>query len=393
MKRKDAFTSLLLFVGLISIQVNPVTAIEPRAPVQWYRTVIDKGPGAPTEATGGLAIGIGRNDGIKRLYCANLGNALVEYTYSGGAWSKSTAVSGRGFGNIILGPGRGGSVNWLYCTARDGLYEVSYSGGLTVAQILSASGLSGLFMGTGRNDGVMRVYTSNRSGDVYELTYSGGVWNSNLIQLGVWAEALGPGRNDGVNRIYGGGPNTEHSDYIYELTYSGTWQKTVVGQRPNLHSVKGGIWNATLAKGHNDGLWRVFYQGWQTDIQYFSYASGWTNAVVTADPQYNLGAGTDYWSPSWAIGPGRNDGYNRIYVVGETQIHDEATLGNKPDTNYVHEYWYAIGPPPSWEYNRPSWAGLGGGGCVRIGDARNSGKNRVYMADNDGSIVELSYGR
>jgi len=394
MKRKDAFTSLLLIVGLISIQVNPVTAIEPRAPTRWYRTIIDKGPGGPTETTGALAIGIGRNDNVKRLYCANSNNGLQEYSYSGGLWNKVTITTGKRYESIVIGNARGDGVNRLYCFTIWTVDEVFYSGGnWTVTTIFNGtSDICGAFFGIGRNDGVVRLYISERSGNITELRYQSGAWTiTGTISQGVWGEALGPGRNDGVNRIYGGW----EGDYIYELSYEGgAWVKRTVGQKPNSDPFINETGNVTLANGQNDGLLRVFYQGVFSDIHYFSYNGGsWSNTSVAAQPIYfKLGFKLGLWTPSWAIGPGRNDGYNRIFVAGDTAKHNP-NLGNAPDTTYLHEYWYAFGPPPSWDYNpRIGWTGLGGAACVRIGDGRNSGKQRVYTADGDGTIVEYSWG-
>jgi len=75
-------------------------------PKRWVRRVIhqpDNPPPYRNYLIGEIAIGDARNDGINRLYCANLNNDLVEYTWTGTGWVKPQFFQEQNLKVLLLG--------------------------------------------------------------------------------------------------------------------------------------------------------------------------------------------------------------------------------------------------------------------------------------------------
>jgi len=92
----------------------------------WIQVKVGTEPGVNQ-----IADGIGRNDGIDRIYCAVDFDLMAEYTLTGSSWIKtsqrktgdiSSAIVG-----VVVGPGRGDGVNRVYVTDNvGGLSEFSF---------------------------------------------------------------------------------------------------------------------------------------------------------------------------------------------------------------------------------------------------------------------------
>ncbi len=70
--------------------------------------------------------GIGRNDGINRIYCA--AEDLLEFTYNNSSWEKTAHVTMKEFiKDIVIGPGRGDGIQRIYLYQENqGTFELTY---------------------------------------------------------------------------------------------------------------------------------------------------------------------------------------------------------------------------------------------------------------------------
>lgn len=128
---------------------------------------------------GGVTIGVGRNDGINRVYWSDNNGWLTEYTWNGTSWDKVQIPPATGYDGVIIGPGRNDGVNRIYAERNDKLYEITYSGcAWTRVEIIpnppppAGRYYAGIHIGYGRNDGVNRVYVNCMDRKIYELTYN-----------------------------------------------------------------------------------------------------------------------------------------------------------------------------------------------------------------------------
>jgi len=174
---------------------------------------------------------------------------------------------------------------------------------------------------------------------------------------------IGKVRNDGTNRVY----VSERNGRITEWTYSdGNWSKTVVVQAvSNL---------ALMAIGdvHNDGTNRLYYSEFHKlgDLSEVMWTgSGWSRTTIDQDRS----------SLNLFIGPGRNDGRQRLYVGG--------VYTTSPANTYtgLWEYTWSAGV---WQKLRLHATPMEGRGAV--GNLHNDGVMRV-LANGVGSTPSFFY--
>jgi hypothetical protein len=126
-----------------------------------------------------LGAGVGRNDGIQRIYAWG-GSGLYEFSYSVGTWTNvqigSVAFAARGtdapgynLGSLVLADGRNDGKIRLYVADSTGVIEYTFSGSWTKSSAITSRPAGGLDVGNGRNDGVRRVYVTENY-DVYEYS-------------------------------------------------------------------------------------------------------------------------------------------------------------------------------------------------------------------------------
>lgn len=270
-------------------------------------------------------------------------SGVCQCNYGGGAWSCSLT---HGFPAYPGGSDLGGNVSLYGGSVFQGVrhivpgekqFRIDMDGSNIWshdADLYFAGSGIGLDIGDGRNDGVNRIYAylywSNGMGGfedaVYEISNSGGVWTGNLIDnLPSFAIGggiiVGQGRGDGINRIYylNGGPDNA----IYELTYSsGVWTRTAVTAANTANYFN-------IGKGRGDNSEHIYYTycpaGFcENQLHELTYTSdGWQKADIFSV------LGAELLIP--IIGPGRNDGINRVY----------AGSGNPPDaSNTTVEFTY-----------------------------------------------------
>ena len=229
-----------------------------------------------------------------------------------------------------------------------------------------------VYVGDGRNDGKERVYLSNFDNHIYEWSYypdSG--WICSDIGEGVpdhhgmIGVTVGQGRNDGINRVYGGHAN----GWLYEFTYSGgQWLKDSL--RPINSSVYFGV---EVGDGRNDGAKRVYgFGGSAIQGREFSWDnSGDTWTMKTASQPHYV------WF--FDIGDGRNDGIKRIYGT-----HYQGRLNTSEPSLLLENTWNGSNFAENQMLARSSV-------ITRVGQGRNDGINRVYVAATGDHVYEYTY--
>lgn len=181
----------------------------------------------------GIAVGAGRNGDPKvRLYVASLTGIIAgtyEVDFSGGSWSitQMGGLNEEVF-DVEMGIGRNDGVMRVYPALNNSaglVREFTWSGNSWVATLvdsgLSQSRFIHAYVLPGRNDGVKRIYTSSSNGRAYELSWGGSSWTT--YELGGGPEYMyglhfGPGRGDGLYRVYGASRGSLNQ--VYEFSWS-----------------------------------------------------------------------------------------------------------------------------------------------------------------------------
>jgi hypothetical protein len=371
-------------------------------PKRWVRRVIhqpDNPPPYTNYVPGEIAIGDARNDGINRLYCANLNNDLVEYTWTGTEWIKTTIFSGTKFNCIVIGKARAtDNLNRIYCyrLKTRKLYEISYENGnwtmqeIPLPMIPSGHFVTSIIIGDGRNDGVNRLYISSSQSKSYEFKYDGNGWVlesivSNHIAIG----ALGDGRSDGINRFYG----VTDVDSLFEITYSnGGWEENLIGIWPNSANMPapespligpdlfhfGSVGPMVIVNGGYDRMFYAFKYNPTTHI--------WEVTQMHPElPAYLYGFGGGFKYCDVMQDPRSYLFKKNLYVPA---VPEDVPHG---DTLYIHEFSYDASQN-TWTRNVISYISVTPGpqlSCIKCGNIR--GKDCIYAICEDGTIVEISY--
>ena len=322
-----------------------------------------------------IKIGDARNDGVNRLYSAGFNGNLIEWSfvingtwekrYCGGVTDNVDEVENRLIG-IWIGPGRNDGINRIYAADVNGdTYEFSYNQSLDEWEMI-AIGLgnfqTGIVVGDVRNDGVTRVVSTGFAVSVTEYFWKGGAWMTTAVSDGprnIWPPSLGSARNDGYNRLYcpdWGAP------YLREYSWNGAGfeeqaietfnklVKTVTGDGRNdgiqrvyasemmghvieFSAIGNGEWEQLdilagqeanhsryglyLGKTHTDTANRIYSVAQGGRLREHSFENdAWANTVIDAVS----GATADL-----TVGNGRNDNINRLYVAGSNGVLFEYT--------------------------------------------------------------------
>jgi beta-lactam-binding protein with PASTA domain len=220
----------------------------------------------------------------------------------------------------------------------------------------------GVVVGDAGNTGASRVFASGGSGVMYEYRFNGATWSVLPMPVGVPGDgemhnmAVGPARNDGVNRLYIAAAG---SGRVYEMSWvNGLWQT-------NLAATLSGATHMVIGAGRNDGVTRL-YVSWMSGTTELTWnGSAWTQLTMSS----NEGG----WVHGIDMQAGRNDGVTRVYTANQ---------GN----GAVYEY--------SW--NGSAWTKLSVGNTgdarnLRVGQGRNDGAFRVYVAAGNSNVYEYSW--
>ena len=307
----------------------------------------------------GVKIGNVRGDGINRVYGANRGGSIYEFTYSGGNWNYTEIITSLGLlGRLDIGNGKNDGVKRIYTASESNpVYQISYSGGSWLQEAVSVNSMSDINVGVGRNDGINRIYATNFADyHIYEFSWNGSAWVK--VDMGSGGNSMvcievGDGRGDGVQRVYAGGAD----NHIYEFSWNGSaWIKLDLG------AATSAMEDISIGRGRNDGLNRVYGVSADWIIYEFTYTGGtWNKTTISP----NAGGG----GRSIIIGNGRNDGGNNIYSGKAYSVYE---------FNYSQSTWNNIelGATGSWEWQ------------LALGNGRNDGVNRIYATSYDDAFTK-----
>lgn len=370
-------------------------------PGTWDKNVIDQEAYGP----GGIAIGVGRNDGIQRLYCASMNGDLVEYSWNGsGGWDKVTIAVGQEYEGIIVGPGRNDGRNNLYCYEEDQLFELRWTGAAwTIPQLIFTSPFTQLdfvIIGPAQVDGRNRIYASNKRGEIYELYYPpGGPFETTpMTTYDMQAHTIAIGRNDGRYRIYGAGRDQgDKAPHVYELTHVGGvpgWEKRSIerwtSEWPDYPGVAS-LGDVAVGDGRGDGVNRIYrIDDLRMIFEFTHFVEGltdwWGGGPTLAHGEAGYGTRLTEWGNSFAIGPRRSDPTRSRIYIGATDTTDA-------DSSRVYEFTYYTGPPcavPEGCWKRIEVGVLGAHGInVKLGELRGPGQIGIYAVTIEGHIVEF----
>ncbi len=161
-------------------------------------------------------------------------------------------------------------------------------------------------------EGIYPLIVTGRGGQVSHtitatliVSGAGSVWAVGIAgSTGISNNSLimGPGRGDGIDRIYAGTVNTGR---VMEFSWNGTsWGSPVdVGGSPSGLEIH----NLGMGPGRNDGFTRIYACSLDENLYELTYVGpGWTQATVGAPSGVCTHA---------VVGDGRNDGVDRLYAT------------------------------------------------------------------------------
>lgn len=260
---------------------------------------------------------------------------------------------------FALGDGRGDKVMRIFITAQDNVYELSYTGNTWIREeIDSISGAGPIAIGAARNDGVIHLYIAGKD-KLFELTRWSNGWSKSVVGtidttycFSAFGIVIGAGRNDNVMRVYlfGGDEYVIGNSRVYEYSFNGTnWARSLIVSSGDC------IMGLAIGPGRNDGINRMY---------------------VSSDSFYELSYSADKWTmsslidawESWGniiFGPGRNDKINRMYGYGGG------------------EYSFDTGKWNTTSFTRHREV------RVEMGTGRNDGIIRLYATN--GTLYESTY--
>ena len=200
-------------------------------------------------------------------------------------------------------------------------------------------------IGKARNDGTNRVYVSERNGRITEWYCASGSWSKMIVVPAVSNLALlaiGDVHNDGTNRLY----YTEFHKLgdLYEVVWTGTgWNRTSIdSDRSSL--------NLFIGPGRNDGRQRLYVGGASTTSPSNPYVGLWEYTWTTGSWQKVQLHGTAMEGRG-VVGNLRNDGVMRVLgngVGSAPSFFYDYTWGGASYASFpVDVASYALAPDPT----------------------------------------------
>lgn len=339
----------------------------------YTRTLID--PGVSPPDVGEISLGVGRNDGVLRLYTARENDADTvswEYSFVGDQWTGATTLSASSYASSpVIADLENEGANTLYLGGWNnlGVLYSKYDAGWPAYTVLNGSTNNGNILamkaGDGRNDGVTRLYVAHYgTSGLIEYSWNGTEYESlQLLNTSVGKFGIGHGRNDGVNRIYA---LDRGGTALYEFTWNGATQ-----QFESVEIYTAGVASAGtvhVGDGRGDGVQRLYV--WAGSVLELTYAGGsWSSLTLDPDStpaRFHITTGTI-----------RADGQPSVYVSVKEQGLEEYTWSDTGDAFTVDAISSATGG-------------------VSIGDGRGDGKDRLYVARgtkdhySEAAVVEIS---
>ncbi|MCK5219145.1 T9SS type A sorting domain-containing protein [bacterium] len=273
--------------------------------------------GSISVATGtdliGVSVGKGRNNGETRVYSSGWDGRIYEYYYNSGWQRLGGPDAGDGFYRCTVGFGRGESEGLRIYGANsdDYIYEYHWNGlnyDFVDIGTPPTDDIEDVAVGIGRNDSVYRVYAACIDNRLYEYTYEASSWNRIEVDNGAddyHCVVVGAGRfGSPLNSVFAG-----HDDgRVYEFTWSGSWNKTDMGQAAGNEKPIRGL---SMGDGRNDGVKRV-YAGCSDGHTYEYTWNGTEWTWVSIGPASSSGL------RGLAVGRGRqSEGLNSVFAASE----------------------------------------------------------------------------
>jgi len=317
-----------------------------------------------------VRVGQVRNDGINRVYVGTITKGRIfEFSWdsSKSNWSPPIDIGGSSKGgeihNMTIGSGRNDKIDRLYaCSLTGELYEIFYTNNTWIQSAIGVADGPCLHtvVGQGRNDGVDRLYAT-RGRNIYEYTWRGNGWE--VVFIG----GVSRGRAHGITmgKRWGSVGN-----YLYiASSASGTYEAAFSNGKWSLISMgdSGDVRNVGVGPGRNDGINRVYAALAHGVLREFSWDNGWRFGDISRPTKDAL--------VHAYINNGRNDGVMRIY--------SSAGNGN------AYEFTY---DPSSASWKTVT---LGGGSGYlygfHYGYGRNDGKIRLYGGSFNNRVYEYTW--
>jgi|GEM_PF-6928926 len=296
---------------------------------------------------------------MKRLV---LMGVFISVMYGDGVWKAETIMEfEKGIGRIRIGRrSEDDDTLRLYAGVDYKVVEITYSDGKWhVIPVCTLDNVREIGFGKIKPDSVLRLYAS-ASGDsiLYEYRFDDGWVKDDSLKFGenIYGFVCADGRNDGINRLY-----VKGRDYLYELEYRDGWCLDTLGKDLYYFDVGAGI-------TRNDGIVKVYdgFGFWNIGVTEWTYKDGeWSKLPC--------------WAGGSLLGDADNDGMNEFYGY--------ATLTDPFVPALLVVEWQDTGWVTTDEVYLP-WEL-----CPSvIGDARNEGKNRLYLINiNSVSVAEAEY--
>ena len=175
-----------------------------------------------------------------------------------------------------------------------------------------------------------------------------------------YGSIVGDPGNTGKIRVYGSAGN----GLMYEYSFDGSsW---TFAQMPFGVTADGEMHNGGVGPGHDDGVNRLYIAA---NLSGRVYEASWINGSWSVSLVATLPGATDA-----IVGDGRNDGHKRLYVSWQAGV-SEFTWSGSAWTQVV------LGNTEGGEVH-----------CVDIATGRNDGINRIYTSnDANGQVSEYSW--
>ncbi len=232
------------------------------------------------------------------------------------------------------------------------------------------NGQGKIALGDGRDDGIQRIYTGNGqfgggNGNINEFSYSGGQWEH--VSFGDFQSDYGTANLTTINGLAIGAARDDGVNRLYAGGYDGAefeYGTDLFTGRGIGEDIE---WTYDLAigDGRREGQNSIYLAGTNGILELVFGGNDWTQTVIATDTQIS----------SLLVTDGRNDGILRLYAATE--------MGN-----HVYEFTWADG---QWQAaDCGAIDGVVGIDDMAAGPGRNDGVNRIYLAAN-GGIFELSF--
>ncbi len=294
---------------------------------------------------------------MKKFVFVIISAAFFSIAHAGGYRCEKIAKIGL-TGELVIADGRNDGQNRLYIPASR-FHEIYWNGASWVNDSLFYD-IIGMcrcaVAGSGRNDSIIRLYTGVSGSVLWEFTYNGSQWDSIRIDdrkgSNLLTIAVGDIKNDDTIRVVAGGNDSVTIAYTFDKDSSIWLKDTLVRSSAAMTS-------SAIGNGRNDGINRLYLGNWYR-IQELTYFSSWSFDTVVSffiEP-YGI-----------AMGQVKNDSLNRIYISGNYEC-----------------LWTGT----DWDC-QPIDTTYGCSGRSAIGAGRNDGVNRLYTATSLNEEIDSTY--